>query len=110
MKFAIFSLLPLLASASAIGEREVSVMNTEPTTVDVKDLPAGAELNVVELKTSGQFGLMAAAASCPPGYPKYCPRYGFCCPAQAQACCPRACCGHRNAVCGTDGLCYIIRK
>lgn len=110
MKFAIFNLLPILVAASAIGEREASVMTTEPNMVNVENLPAGAELNVLELKTAGQMGLMASAAACPANFPKYCPRYGFCCPSIAQSCCPRACCGHREAVCGSDGLCYIIRK
>lgn len=109
MKFAILSFLPLLVAASAIGERDASLMDVEPQTVDVKDLPANAELSVAKLMTSQQ-GLTTSAVYCPPGYPKYCQRYNFCCPAAAQSCCPRACCGHRDAVCGSDGLCYIIRK
>ncbi|KAJ6786081.1 hypothetical protein PWT90_09854 [Aphanocladium album] len=107
MKFAILSFLPLLVAASAIGDRDVSVMNNDPQVVDVKDLPVGAKLDVLTLKTANQKELVTAAVSCPPGYPKYCPRYNFCCPAAAQSCCPRSCCRSLNAFCGSDGLCYV---
>ncbi|KAM3514267.1 hypothetical protein MY11210_002057 [Beauveria gryllotalpidicola] len=109
MKFAILSLLPLLAAASALGDRDVTIMNNDPETVDVKDLPDNAQLDVLELKSSSQQGSINAAARCPPNYPKYCPRYNFCCPAIAQSCCPRACCRSLHAICGSDGLCYIRR-
>ncbi len=105
MKFAIFSLLPLLVAAAAVVDRDANVMSNEPQTVNVKDFAAGTKLDVLELKT--QKGEFSAQVSCPPGYPKYCPRYNFCCPAQAQACCPRACCRSAGGFCGSDGLCYI---
>ncbi|TQW00987.1 hypothetical protein IF1G_00918 [Cordyceps javanica] len=106
MKFAILSLLPLLIAASAIGDRDATIMSNELPTIDVKDLPAGSKLGVVELKTSNDKEEFSAAAYCPPGYPKYCPAYKFCCPEAAVACCPRACCGRGTIRCGSDGLCY----
>lgn len=108
MKFAIVNFLPLLVAATAIGERDANIMKSDPQTIDVKDLPHGAQLDVISLKTAGDHGI-STSAICPPGYPLYCPAYNFCCPPQAQSCCPRSCCGSRNAVCGSDGLCYIIR-
>ncbi|KAJ4147555.1 hypothetical protein LMH87_002067 [Akanthomyces muscarius] len=107
MKFTILSILPILIAASSLGDREASVMSNDRPTVDVKDIKPGAKLDVLELKTSDQKGFATSAVYCPPGYPKYCPRYNFCCPAIAQACCPRACCRSAGGFCGSDGLCYI---
>ncbi|OAA40117.1 hypothetical protein BBO_06175 [Beauveria brongniartii RCEF 3172] len=108
MKFTILSLLPLLAAASTVGDRDMTVMNNDPETVDVKDIPETAELDVLVLKSSSQHkDASTSAVDCPPGFPKYCPSYNFCCPAIAQSCCPRACCRSRDAFCGSDGLCYV---
>ncbi|KAM3534387.1 hypothetical protein MY4038_002352 [Beauveria bassiana] len=106
IKFAILSLLPLLVAASTLGGRDVTVMDNDPETVDVKNLPDNAQLDVLELKSSSQ-RYSIAQLICPPGYTKYCPHGGFCCPAATQACCPSACCYSRDAMCGSDGLCYI---
>ncbi|PMB68470.1 hypothetical protein BM221_005049 [Beauveria bassiana] len=95
IKFAILSLLPLLVAASTLGGRDVTVMDNDPETVDV-----------LELKSSSQ-RYSIAQLICPPGYTKYCPRGGFCCPAATQACCPSACCYSRDAMCGSDSLCCI---
>lgn len=108
MKFALIlsTLLPLLVAGASIEDRAVQVMDTELETVDVNTFGANVVLNVQQLKTPSVSVNDKAQAICPPGYPKYCPRYNFCCPAIAQACCPRACCLSAGGFCGTDGLCY----
>ncbi|KAM3462368.1 hypothetical protein NHJ6243_004117 [Beauveria neobassiana] len=108
MKFAILSLPSLLVAASTLGGRDVTIMDNDPETVDVKNLPDNAQLDVLELKSSSQRHSITQLI-CPPGYTKYCPRGGFCCPSATQGCCPSACCYSRDAMCGSDGLCYIRR-
>ncbi|KAM3426587.1 hypothetical protein MY4824_009906 [Beauveria thailandica] len=107
MRLTILSLVPLLSAASTIGDRDVTVMNNDPETVNVKDIPETAKLDVLVLKSSSQHkDASTSAEPCPPSFPRYCPRFDFCCPAVSPACCPRACCRSSGAFCGSDGLCY----
>ncbi|OAA59980.1 hypothetical protein ISF_05991 [Cordyceps fumosorosea ARSEF 2679] len=95
---AILSLLPLLAQASAIGERDAEA-NAKPVNTNLE-----AQGN--QLLGSMGNDQVDAAATCPPSFPLYCPRYGWCCPRYAVGCCPRSCCGPGTRYCGNDGNCY----
>ncbi|KAK8144239.1 hypothetical protein G3M48_006122 [Beauveria asiatica] len=88
MRFAIISLLPLLAMANAIGERadDASINGIAPNDVPQDDN------NLSGLMTPAEKSKADLYQRCPPAYPKYCPAYNFCCPARAIGCCPRACC------------------
>ncbi|KAM3552650.1 hypothetical protein MY1884_007096 [Beauveria asiatica] len=102
MKFAIISLLPLLAMASAIGERadDASVNGIPPNAVAQDDNKLSG------LMTASEKGKADLTATCPPNYPKYCPAFNFCCPSRAIGCCQRACClpGATHKRRGTDTI------
>ncbi|KAK8143400.1 hypothetical protein G3M48_007294 [Beauveria asiatica] len=107
MRLTILSLVPLFSAASTIGDRDVTLMNNDPETVDVKDIPETAKLGVLGLRSSSQpKDGITPAARCPAGYPVYCEDYGTCCPSGTGKCCEKYCCYSRNAVCGADGYCY----
>ncbi|KAM3426853.1 hypothetical protein NHJ13734_009231 [Beauveria thailandica] len=88
MRFAIISLLPLLAMATAIGERadDASINGIAPNDVPQDDN------NLSGLMTPAEKSKADLYQRCPPSHPKYCPAYNFCCVRQAIGCCPRACC------------------
>ncbi|KAM3448557.1 hypothetical protein MY3296_007669 [Beauveria thailandica] len=111
MRLTILSLVPLLSAASTIGDRDVTLMNNEPETVDGNDIPEAAKLGVLGLKSSSQpKDGMTPAARCPAGYPIYCEDYNFCCPARTTKCCEESCCVLRDAYCGADGYCYTSKS
>ncbi|KAF1739530.1 hypothetical protein CRV24_001465 [Beauveria bassiana] len=101
MKFAIISLLPLLAMATAIGERDADdagIKGVAPNDV------AQDDNNLSGLMTAAEKGKADLSQRCPANFPKYCPAFNFCCPSRAIGCCRRACClpGARRCV---NGLC-----
>lgn len=107
MRFALLAvtLIPALATAATLGERDVQAMSLDLPEFDTDSLDGSFVENSAEQEVENA-DLFSANAVCPVGYPKYCSRWGFCCRKNAVGCCRNACCLPGTDFCGANGHCY----
>jgi hypothetical protein len=107
MRFALFiaAVLPVMATAVSLGARDVETMSLELPELDTDELDVDFVNNAAEQENENA-DLFNTNAVCPTGFPKYCPRWGFCCSKKAVGCCRKACCRKGTDFCGRDGNCY----
>lgn len=107
MRFALLAvtLLPALATAATLGERDVEAMDLDLPELDTDTLDRSFAESSAEQQVEN-VDLFSTNAVCPIGYPRYCPRFGFCCRKNATKCCRNACCLPSTDFCGANGHCY----
>ena len=108
MKFSLVltALLPVLATAASLGERDVKTLSTEFPEIDIDNFDGHLEDTSVEDEMDVEEKLMGAQAVCTPAYPRYCPKWNWCCRKTAVGCCRVSCCRKGTRYCGANGRCY----
>lgn len=108
MKFSLVvaAFLPVLAAAASLGERDVEALSNELPEINIDEIDGDFTETSLEPEEDSAESLMGIQAVCPVGYPKYCPRWNFCCRRTAVGCCRNACCARGTQFCGSNGHCY----